>query len=92
MTAPTTVSVEGLPPGIERGYFTEAHDGQALTLEEFRELTDTFPRNAKLYCDGRPIVVAGRFGERVLLDTGLGIPEPCPACHVHGCDGRCREP
>jgi hypothetical protein len=91
VTAPTGVSA--VESTIERGYFVESGaPDQPLTLDEFRELTDTFPAGAKIFCDGLPVRVAGRFGDRVLLDTGLDLPSRCPACRVYGCDGRCREP
>lgn len=91
MTAPTGVSVEGSQQDVERGYFIESGDPDlGLTLDQFRELTDGFPTNTRLYSDGKPVIVAGRFGDRVLLDTGLDLPSKCPGCHVHGCDGRCR--
>lgn len=75
-------------PSLPRSICVEA-DQQSLTVGDLRRLLDRLPDDVEVRADSLPVKVAAHYGSLLLLDTSTQLPNACPGCRQHGCDGRC---
>jgi hypothetical protein len=64
----------------------EAAQDRTLTVGQLRQLMHLLPDDSNVLVDGQNVKVATDYAGILYMDTGLGLPMPCPACGYYGCN------